>query len=635
MHNSLFHKLAAGDPQDFRTYYTPLFKIWTGWKALVKSEDSPHKANCTFLMTDEPNATPDPSCDGCMGKFPSVALQFPAPSLSLSADEMSYGMEGKGVITVNEGGWEHADKTNKVIAQGRTPVELNRYLTKITPTARLPYDEGPPPEVKWETNEKGEKVPQFNDGDKKLLHEDYHIDSALRKKIIGAYMDGYADHAIDWLKNHTAGDRSSTPYAEKNGLRAEYFKQCIQTMVKYAALKKAADPSWVTHSPRKDQPPMGWKREESKNPAMGVHWQTRKIPHNRSDARMEPPIKDTPEFAAATDNLLILRGKSHIGEQFVVEFPEAISEVYPEIGDWFVSRLKDWARKNNVYRYFKIKWEDRKHRNKLIVRRDLGEDENSNMVSNPYQIEDRNPVTEVIRIPNEWANRLEPLMASKVAEWVSARSFAVPVKSAEHVAHHLFKAGLLNFEIETDEDTQISYFGFPKDEEAKAAYELVRQIYHLQIDAGKDAWAYWDKPEAQSQSLLSSKQASGPFIDDQWRDILAGEGFNPRTETLRVSLFGEEGERAEAETWRNPNLKGTVIQITHSETGDPLWRCYVDGHFVEEGDDSNQLIALVERISQPEAVTHEKEPNENDRDWLKEMHVLGNKKSNGRQRPDF
>jgi len=35
-----------------------------------------------------------------------------------------------------------------------------------------------------------------------------------------------------------------------------------------------------------------------------------------------------------------------------------------------------------------------------------------------------------------------------------------------------------------------------------------------------------------------------------------------------------------------------MIQITTDEEGDPVWRCFVNGRFVAEGDDSDKLLSF-------------------------------------------
>jgi hypothetical protein len=98
------------------------------------------------------------------------------------------------------------------------------------------------------------------------------------------------------------------------------------------------------------------------------------------------------------------------------------------------------------------------------------------------------------------------------------------------------------------------------------------------------------------------------YIDDQWRDILAGQGFSPRT---------EEG----AEVWRSPGVDA-LIEITHSDEGDPLWLFYVNGTVVEKGDDSERLLFLVEEASvADESVEHERRPNVGDEQWLRSIGI--------------
>ena len=49
-------------------------------------------------------------------------------------------------------------------------------------------------------------------------------------------------------------------------------------------------------------------------------------------------------------------------------------------------------------------------------------------------------------------------------------------------------------------------------------------------------------PEIRGESL--SKDGCGPYIDDRWRDILSGQGFQPRSETLQV--FGVLAKKAKS-----------------------------------------------------------------------------------------
>jgi outer membrane protein assembly factor BamB len=99
-----------------------------------------------------------------------------------------------------------------------------------------------------------------------------------------------------------------------------------------------------------------------------------------------------------------------------------------------------------------------------------------------------------------------------------------------------------------------------------------------------------------------------PYIDDRWRDILAGQGFSPRT---------EDG----TEVWRRPD-SDALIEITHSDKGDPLWLFYANRALVETGDESDRLLYLVERLyAEDEAVEHEKESNADDNQWLRSIGI--------------
>jgi hypothetical protein len=98
-----------------------------------------------------------------------------------------------------------------------------------------------------------------------------------------------------------------------------------------------------------------------------------------------------------------------------------------------------------------------------------------------------------------------------------------------------------------------------------------------------------------------------PYIDDQWRDILAAQGFMPRTE--------------EPEVWGSPGVDA-LIEITYSRKGDPLWLFYINGTLVEKGKDSGRLLYLVEGTSaKDETVKHEKEPNADDNEWLRSIGI--------------
>jgi hypothetical protein len=121
-------------------------------------------------------------------------------------------------------------------------------------------------------------------------------------------------------------------------------------------------------------------------------------------------------------------------------------------------------------------------------------------------------------------------------------------------------------------------------------------------------------PEIRGESLR--KDGSGPFSDDQWRDILAAQGFTPRTETMK-GVSGDDGDdEKDAEIWHSKQREA-MIQITIDGEGDPMWRCYINGRFVEEGDNSNALLSLLKESQLKEPVVHEREPNDEDKKWMK------------------
>jgi hypothetical protein len=95
------------------------------------------------------------------------------------------------------------------------------------------------------------------------------------------------------------------------------------------------------------------------------------------------------------------------------------------------------------------------------------------------------------------------------------------------------------------------------------------------------------------------------FIDDQWRDILAGQGFSPRME--------EDGE-----VWRSCRSDARVV-IDHQDD-DPHWNYYVNHMLIENGDDPSKLLFLLENHDE-KCVEYGKEPNEDDKQWLKSIGI--------------
>jgi hypothetical protein len=101
-----------------------------------------------------------------------------------------------------------------------------------------------------------------------------------------------------------------------------------------------------------------------------------------------------------------------------------------------------------------------------------------------------------------------------------------------------------------------------------------------------------------SLRLVEPQQAK-EYIDDHWRDILAGQGFTPRSGMMQIN----DDEAEETEIWRS-GKSDALVQITFNAQGDPIWRCFIDNAptnaFVDQGDDSAILLSLLETVGLPE-----------------------------------
>ena len=95
---------------------------------------------------------------------------------------------------------------------------------------------GPGKKSKYPKNFSPNEVPEFSEEDKRFL-KDFRIQGSLRKKVKSVYMNGYAQHACDYIKKHGKDLEHAEKWAKKNGLRPEYFKEAIGTMSHYASLK--------------------------------------------------------------------------------------------------------------------------------------------------------------------------------------------------------------------------------------------------------------------------------------------------------------------------------------------------------------------------------------------------------------
>lgn len=591
-----------------------------------------------------------------------------------------------------------------------------------------------------------EVLPEFSADDQKFL-KDFRISGHLRKKIQAAYMNGYAEHASKWIREHGDVTRGSETYAEQNGLRPEYFKEAIHTMRRYARLKKAytltnegmgasvcpkcnqpikdneminwtaqgqeahiscpvdavdtptpatvpqtpeipqteiptqsyyaskqaaqyiddewrevlvangwyphsvyangqeieqwrkqgmdfsvvisidvnteepffgiydkdgkyvdgsnetwaleiytsdnivlkepdapvkherelndedksllksmgikakkaADPKWVGWvAPPKSKSEKKWemggpleKKQPSTMPYAGNNPHT---PTNRRP-KMEPPVYDTPEFAKAVSNLMIMHKKRAVGAYFAVVFPDQIMQVAPEIVKDFRAELKKWMKKKQWGDQFTMKIKD----SAVIVERVKAPWEGDQPVYRmPGETEEYldERIEDLIQVPVNWLYRINFKGASlKIAH---EHSLTVPMSSAAHVAHHLATAGLLDFEVETDEEAEESYFIFESHAELEAAHEIIRHAFKAQIESGKGEWAEWKQLETAPSMdekpgrAMASKRAGAwgerSYDNDYVHDILdryrpkgnQGRGFDEPIPAEKVKPLLDE-----------------------------------------------------------------------------------------------
>lgn len=172
------------------------------------------------------------------------------PSESVE-DGWTYSKNEIGTITINESGWVFVDTNGKFVANGDTAKSLNICLQSLNRHPEHGYYRPEKftkptiveePDVLWK-EQNGEKIPDFDKGDKDFL-ESMGIKGSLRKKVTAAYMNGYAQHANNWIKEHGVNDEHSEKYAETYGLRPGYFKEAIQTLARFASLKQAGRPPY-------------------------------------------------------------------------------------------------------------------------------------------------------------------------------------------------------------------------------------------------------------------------------------------------------------------------------------------------------------------------------------------------------
>lgn len=159
-----------------------------------------------------------------------------------SHEGLSFTKDGVGTVVWDATGWTLFDSRGKEKDFGSNLGDFKQLLG-----VPLHSEEGfmrgkkfkteKKPDVNWKETTQGENVPEFNEQDKKYLSDELRISSSLRRKVIAAYMNGYAEHAAKWLREKGYSYRGSDKYAETNGLRPEYFKEAIQTMSRYASYR--------------------------------------------------------------------------------------------------------------------------------------------------------------------------------------------------------------------------------------------------------------------------------------------------------------------------------------------------------------------------------------------------------------
>lgn len=93
--------------------------------------------------------------------------------------------------------------------------------------------------------------------------------------------------------------------------------------------------------------------------------------------------------------------------------------------------------------------------------------------------------------------------AAKKAGKIPARSFSLPLESAAHASHHLIQAGLDDFDVHTDEGSELTYFSFKTNEDFSTAHEIVHHAFHRQIQSGEGEWANWKQLEPAPRKMGS------------------------------------------------------------------------------------------------------------------------------------
>jgi hypothetical protein len=134
--------------------------------------------------------------------------------------------------------------------------------------------------------------------------------------------------------------------------------------------------------------------------------------------------------------------------------------------------------------------------------------------------------------------------AAKKAGKIPARSFSLPLESAAHASHHLIQAGLDDFDVHTDEGSELTYFSFKANEDFSTAHEVVRQAFHRQIQSGEGEWANWKQLEPViSQHMAGSLKAFYHVALIEVRDSINSRGLNAAF-SLNRSEENQAGEYA-------------------------------------------------------------------------------------------
>jgi len=93
-------------------------------------------------------------------------------------------------------------------------------------------------------------------------------------------------------------------------------------------------------------------------------------------------------------------------------------------------------------------------------------------------------------------------------------------------------------------------------------------------------------PPSVGRPRASAKTAESRFIDDEWRELLSAQGW-------QAQMVRDDEDPGEVEElWSHPDTDTEVI-IGVNEAHEPEWSFWVNDVFVEEGQDTTELLGLI------------------------------------------